>query len=359
MAEQSRRTERQAPPEPTKAETSSWVVADGIEVDQEETAVVVAPAGGLGETWQPSPIARMSGDEFLARIASMKIEKARIIEIKKAILTEGDPDDPGTGDYGTIPGTKKKSLFQSGAETFNLFAKLQPRYFRREIIGDGVTTPHFRIDVECHLVDETGAVHGTGGGTANSWEEKYRYRGDAALICPDCGEVAIYTSRKGDPGFFCWRKFDGCGHNFEPDNREILSQGKPRKAEHPNPYDLFNTVEQMADKRSYVKATRTTHALSGIFTQGDATDMGDPTPQKTTSTTSTGVEFANQATVLAIQDRAEHCAKEFEGVSANEILREVFKVLGVQNIDKVPQTAVPSVVGAINSWEPGCDASTD
>lgn len=335
----------------------SWVVADGIEVEQEEAAVVVAPAGGLGETWKPSPIARMSDAQFDARIASMEIETARIIKIKQAILKPGDPDEPGSGDYGRIPGTKKDSLFQCGAETFNLFAKLQPRYFRRETIGDGIKTPHFRIDIECHLLDETGAIHGTGGGTANSWEEKYRYRGDAALLCPDCGEVAVYTSRKKDePGFFCWRKFDGCGRNFESDDPQITSQGQPKKAEHPNPYDLMNTVVQMAAKRAYVKATRTTHALSGIFTQGDASDMGDPTPQKTTSTTSGGTEFANQATVRAIQNRADERAKEFEGVSGNDILKEVFKALGIPNIDQVPQTSVANVIGRICDWEPGGDA---
>lgn len=346
-----------AEPTETTAHPETIVVNNLTESDEAPKALVSAPAGGLGDTWQPSAIARMSEEEFNYRLASMKLEKARLTKIKLAILVKGDAD--GEGDYGKIPGTKKDSLFQPGAETYNLFARLQPLYFRTEIIGDGVNTPHFRINVECQLIDETRAVHGTGGGSANSWEEKYRYRNSAGLICPTCGVDAVLESRKADqPGFFCWAKRDGCGANFPAETAELTEQDAPGKSEHRNPYDLFNTVEQVADKRAYVKATRTTHALSGIFTQGDPGDIPTGDAPARSSNARGATQFANQTTIRAIQNRADEKAKEFDGVSGNDILRDVFKALAIPNIDQVPQTDVGSVIGEINDWEPGGDAET-
>ena len=351
-----------SPTSDIKEESGAETVVPEIvdeEVEAPSAVSAITPTGGLGETWQPSPIARMSEVEFDIRLEAMKTEKRRIARIKKAIL-EFDEAGDGSGDYGVIPGTKKPSLYQSGAETFNLFAKLRPVYRRNPIIGDGVTTPHFRIDVDCDLVDETGAIHGSGGGSANSWEEKYRYR-NTGLVCPDCRVEAVRLSNFEPPGWYCWKKSEpepGCGHIFELNDQRIATQ-KAGKVDHPNPYDLYNTIEQMADKRAFVKTTRTTHALSRIFTQGDGSDIPSDGPQdrdQSSHRDGSASQKINQATAKMITEKASEKAAENEGTTTAEVLRDVLGALEIPNIDEAPQTSVPEIVKAIWNWEPGGNA---
>lgn len=128
-----------------------------------------------------------------------------------------------TRDYGMIPGVKKPSLFQPGAERINLAFGVVARYriVEKEIDHDrenqyetrgrtAVSFGLYRYVVECELVlRDSNEVVGTGLASCSSLESKYVSR----------------------------------------------------------PRDSENTVLQMAEKRAFVRATRTAYGLSDEFTQ--------------------------------------------------------------------------------------------
>lgn len=176
--------------------------------------------------------------------------------------------------YGTIPGTKKPSLYKAGAEKLSLTFRLRPEYeIRRSDLGNG----HREYEVVCTLYHiPTGQSVGQGVGSATTMEGKYRYRGgekegtgrplpkeywNKRGTDPKGAEALI-----GGPGFSAG-KIDG--------NWEICSTGE--KMEHDNPADYYNTVLKMAKKRAHVDAILTATAASDIFTQ-DVEDMPEVIP---------------------------------------------------------------------------------
>lgn len=136
-------------------------------------------------------------------------------------------------DFGTIPGTKKNSLYKAGAERVNAAFAVYPEFevVEKEIDHDrevpwtkrgrggstysGVSQGLYRYVLKCYLIHrESGAIIGTGVGACSTLESKYIDR----------------------------------------------------------PRDLENTVFKMAKKRAYVDATLTAYGLSDEFTQ-DVEDM--------------------------------------------------------------------------------------
>jgi hypothetical protein len=346
-----------APPPPEAMPAPDDKVLDVAPEAPALPAVSNRGKGALGEAWSPSPLALLSDEEFEGRLVLMQCELARIEKIKRAILTE-DKEGGGNGDYGVIPGTKKPTLYQSGAEKFNKLAGLQPRYFRHRYEGDGETAPQFRYEVECQLVDMDGRVHGTGGGAANNFEKKFRYR-NANLVCPVCGQETVFVSKR-DPGWFCWRAKGGCGEQFGPGDQRIATQSSGVK-ENEDPHDLDNTVRQYADKRAYVKATRTTHALSNTFTQDiedDPANAGrdaDDRPERTERGNKKDRPKVTEGQAKMIGERAKERAKDFEGVCGADILHAV---LGEERAaENVFQDELPETVKAISFWEPPVNAA--
>lgn len=118
---------------------------------------------------------------------------------------------------------------------------------------------------------------GEGGGAANSWEKKHRYRG-SNRTCPSCGcEGTIRRSgfeKDGDKGWYCHRKEGGCGANFHSTDPAITEQQAGQR-ENPDPWDVENTLLKMANKRAQVDATLRVTATSGLFTQ-DVEDLVAP-----------------------------------------------------------------------------------
>jgi hypothetical protein len=328
----------------------------GAAVSVPSSLVPVAPASieGAAEAWTPSPLALLDDDAYEQRKTLMLRELERTEDIKRSILIEGTDGD---GDYGVIPGTQKKALFQSGAEKFNKLAGLQPRYVRECRYGDGETAPDFTFEVECQLVDTQGTVHGSGGGSASNWEKKYRYR-SGQLECPQCGGLFVFASRKSDePGWFCWRAKGGCGENYGPTDERLLSQGSG-VSDNPDPFDVFNTVRQMADKRSYVKVTRTTHALSNTFTQDDDDGRG-PAPAKTAENGDKKAQRAGRTKVTegqlgAARARMAERAKTFgdAGVNSTEIEINLCQVFKVKALADLNENELVNLMKAIGQWEP-------
>lgn len=145
--------------------------------------------------------------------------------------------------YGTIPGTKKPSLLQPGAEKLCLLFRFAPQYQSereydaeatkdwkrwnkyKKVEESGTCKSYIRWTVNCTLIHgPTGVLISSGLGTCNNWESKYVTR-------------------------------DG--------------------------HDIDETICQMARKRALVNAVRTATAASDLFTQDeDLIQSGGGTGQR-------------------------------------------------------------------------------
>lgn len=150
--------------------------------------------------------------------------------------------------YGTIPGTKSKSLFKAGAEKLMATFRLAGDPEVDDLSRDGEI--HYRVKVTLRTAN--GLVVGAGIGECSSQEDKYAWRGS-----------------------ICDKEFD-----TTPENRRRLKfskyQGKveEKKQVRTNPADVGNTILKMAKKRAQVDAVITATAASDLFTQ-DIEDLPD------------------------------------------------------------------------------------
>ncbi len=147
--------------------------------------------------------------------------------------------------YGTIPGTKSKSLYKAGAEklmaTFRLAAKPE--------VTDLSEGGEIAYRVTVNLLSANGSFIGAGIGECSSAEEKYSWRG------------AVHTKE--------WQA--------TAENRrrvKFLRDGREIQQVRTNPADVANTILKMAKKRAQVDAVITATAASDIFTQ-DIEDLPD------------------------------------------------------------------------------------
>jgi hypothetical protein len=237
-----------------------------------ETALAEIPRVQAG--WQA--LARMDEGEFKRHLAEMRLARERIRQIQTAVMVEGTH-------YGKVPGIEKPFLHQPGAEVLCQPLELVPEYIRTIEYGDGVTKPHVTVVIECrlHKGDMEGPIVGTAGGACNSWEKKYRYR-NAGIACPECGKQAVIKGNvQYGGGWLCWKRKGGCGHKWPDGSKEIEGQSVGQ-IENPDPFDQLQTFLSLAEKRAFVKCTRTVTATSDLFTQDeDQVDDAPPAPKKT------------------------------------------------------------------------------
>jgi len=149
--------------------------------------------------------------------------------------------------YGIVPGTKKKSLWKSGAEKLCLVFRLAPR-FESEERYDG---QHLTVKSRCVLIHSpSNREVGAGEAICTTKEKKYAYRKDG--------------------------------------NRVVENLELP---------DLYNTIIKMANKRALVAATLTATAASDIFTQdlGEDVYVVEDEPKKTEAAIKTPAEIVKQA----------------------------------------------------------------
>lgn len=129
-------------------------------------------------------------------------------------------------DYGIIPGTKKETLYKSGAEKICLLFNLAPEF---EVNIDKFDGEHREATVKCRLLHRlTGQLFGSGVGSCSTMESKYKYRSE-------------------------WQD----GQKVRVLNKDIADQ--------------YNTVLKMAKKRAVVDAAISSGAAGDLFTQ----DMED------------------------------------------------------------------------------------
>jgi hypothetical protein len=191
-----------------------------------------------------------------------------VIEFTKMVMKEGK-------DYGVIPGVDKPTLLKPGSEKLCSLFGLAPVFEIVDKIVD-FDKPLFYFQYRCNLMFD-GRFMGSGIGSCNSHEKKYRYR-SSERVCPACGKAAIRRSTfpprgnpNGKPGWYCHAKTGGCGAQYTYDDPAI-SQQEVGKIENPDMADILNTVDKMAQKRALVAATLIVTNASEYFTQ-DLEDM--------------------------------------------------------------------------------------
>jgi len=213
---------------------------------------------------------------------SFDVDVQRVIAIRRAVeeiiekvLVEGEH-------YGVIPGTSqpdkkpKKALLQPGAEVLCQVFRFRPKY----VVETKEERPDFILrEYRCELYNVvTGELVGEAIGSANSREEKYLVQ-TAARLCPVCNKPTIIKGKdEFGGGWLCFAKKGGCGAKFVDEDKKILDQTGAVSSD--KVQNLHNTIISIAQKRAFVKATRTATATSNIFTDepddvhGDDKDAG-------------------------------------------------------------------------------------
>lgn len=204
--------------------------------------------------------------------------------------------DQATGEQVKVNGVlitdaPKPALLKPGAELLNAAMGLHPvledEYPPTMEERAGEMFIQFRR--VCRIYRQTGPgendrmLVGQASGECNSWEPKYRYRGSAGRMCPNCGGAFIIKGRaeyaptvdgkKGSPkkagfengGFVCLRSKGGCGENYT--DADMRMKQDVVREKNPDPMGLTNTILKMADKRALVAATLIATGCSDLFTQ--------------------------------------------------------------------------------------------
>ena len=184
---------------------------------------------------------------------------------------------PGV-DFGVIPGTgDKPTLLKPGAEKLASLFGLTPDFDPIETVMDWTGDAHggepfFFIRYRCTLRRGSMAV-GQGVGSCNSWEKKYRWR-QGERVCPECGKAAIIRGKaEYGGGWLCFKKKDGCGYKYAENDPRITGQ-QAGQVKNPDPADVVNTIDKMAQKRALVAAVLIAVNASEMYTQ-DVEDYSD------------------------------------------------------------------------------------
>ncbi len=176
-------------------------------------------------------------------------------------------------DFGAVPGTDKPTLLKPGAEKLTTFFGLAPVFVSERIVedfGDDGKEPLFFYRYRCELY-RNGTLVGSGIGSCNSRESKYRYR-NGERVCPTCGKATIIKGKdEYGGGWLCFAKKGGCGAKFTAGDPAITGQ-IVGKVPNPDVADLVNTIDKMAQKRALIAATLIAVNASEFFTQ-DVEDM--------------------------------------------------------------------------------------
>jgi hypothetical protein len=152
--------------------------------------------------------------------------------------------------YGTIPGTKKPTLYKPGAEKITASFRLVPRSIVEDLSGPDF----FRYRVRVELYNRDGVILGEGVGECSTLEEKYMWR---AAVCDE-----EFAATGEDRKRVKYAKGQGGSHYTVKQIRT-------------NAADIANTVLKMADKRAYIAVVLKATAASDVFDQ----DLEDLPPE--------------------------------------------------------------------------------
>jgi hypothetical protein len=182
--------------------------------------------------------------------------RQRIETFFGAHMREVDPQQADAGgDYGVLPGTKTRALWQPGALKVMGFFGLIERPVCTSAV-ENWETPLFHYDWRVDLLAPSGAIVASGIGSANSKETKWRWR-YADRVCPECQTAAIIKGKaEFGGGWICWKSRGGCGAKFPETDARIKEQQIGRQ-ENDAIYDQVNTIKKMGRKRARVEAVAT------------------------------------------------------------------------------------------------------
>lgn len=244
------------------------------------------------ETIEPAPAGTNGAGSLAVRAdAPMVMDIRRSLPMAKAqfeaiqdfvreVLKEAVPEDKDKGieakdgDYGRVPGIAKPFLFKSGAEKISTLFGYAPVYVTLEKIEDfGERAPNgfFFYRYRCDLVSKTtGSVMGSGIGSCNSKEDRYRWK-NLARTCPQCEKPLIIKGKaEFGGGWVCWSRTEvACGAKF-PDGALVIEEQKVGREER-EAFSLVNTIDKMAQKRALVAAVLIATGTSALFTQDEDT----------------------------------------------------------------------------------------
>lgn len=246
-------------------------------------------------------------------------------------------------DYGTIPGTDRKTLLKPGAEkTFDLFRCSAEYKLDKciEVFADPnspTVRPFFFYRFRCLVVSrDTGGVVAEGFGSGSSHESKYRYR-YVDRTCPACGAATIKRSKRKPEGWYCFGRIGGCGANFQDGTAQAaqIAGQKTGKEENPDVADQANTILKMAKKRAAVDAALALGRCSDMFTQdveeAEEVKADKPQPPK-----------IDPAKSDAIRDKFRPL---IEGAKTGEELKETWGRFNAESKGKILAAAVKELTG--------------
>lgn len=268
--------------------------------------------------------------------------------------------------YGVMPGTDRNTLLKAGAEMLTTFFGLSPRFVCEDSATDWTGEKHggeafFLYRYRCQLWHGDVLV-GEGLGSCNSWEKKYRYR-TQAIRCPSCNAEQVTRSkypprqhRDAEPGWYCRE----CKADWLLTDPVIVDQPRGQVV-NPNPADLVNTIDKMAQKRALVAATLIAVNASDLFTQdledfdfGPVVDVTptDVTPAKAQTQTTKSASKAPSKSPPIHWYENERAREGFDGWTNKQGLtdREVLAALGdVAAVTDYPGT-MPEATAQIAGW---------
>jgi hypothetical protein len=211
---------------------------------------------------------RSESSDVRSMVSAVRERLSAVRELMKQELKGPTHEHPEGRDFGIVPGTKKPSLLQPGAQKIALMFQFVPTYSLERI---DMVNGHREVHATCTLMQAaSGRVVGQGAGSASTMESKHRYRGAGGKACPECGAMACVPSKKEfGGGYFCKAGSGGCGKAFKAGSSEAVTLDAlpTTKQENADPADQYNTVSKMAQKRAFVAAVLTASAASEIFTQ--------------------------------------------------------------------------------------------
>ena len=215
--------------------------------------------------------------------------------------------------FGVIPGTKKPTLYQPGAQMLCFAFRLIPEY---QVVTHRMEGNHREVVVTCRLSNQSGQLLGSGVGSCSTMESKYRYRG-AELVA---------TGREVPKGYWDAKKLNAAsaakvlgGNGFIAKKDEagiwmIYEKGEG-KAENPDVADAWNTILKMAKKRAFVDATISTCAASDLFTQ-DLEDFQPDAPQAPQSPKGARVDIMSETEIQTLLADLKVCGVTRDDIDA-------------------------------------------
>lgn len=180
-----------------------------------------------------------SASEMQRNLVEMKSKIDAVQRFVKEVMKE-------SLDYGVIPSTENRTLFQPGADKLNALYGFARHITAKEENKD-FKSGHYDVTVRIQLRHrDTGLVVGEGEGFCATYESKYRYRWVYKSDIPKGVDESSLVSKT------FTRKKDGKEFTrYRLENQDL--------------FDVWNTVLKMAIKRAYVSATLAATGLSGIF----------------------------------------------------------------------------------------------